>query len=118
MIGFAGRGATLQCRSKKIGLFCHGQTTAHFVSAPQCLHTRTPLKFAALRVTLTVALGYLFALPLPHLLSFDQRWGAAGLTLSAGIAGWLESVLLRRALHFCDRYFCLLRPRKDALLHE
>jgi putative peptidoglycan lipid II flippase len=60
--------------------------------------TRTPLNFAVVRVVLTVVLGYLFALPLPRLLGIDRRWGVAGLTLSAGIAGWLEFVLLRRAL--------------------
>jgi putative peptidoglycan lipid II flippase len=47
---------------------------------------------------LTVALGYFFALPLPRLLGIDQRWGVAGLTLSAGLAGWVEFALLRRAL--------------------
>ena len=61
--------------------------------------TRTPLKFAVIRVTLTLALGYVCALPLPRLLGLDQRWGTAGLTLSAGVAGWLEFLLLRRALH-------------------
>ena len=61
--------------------------------------TRTPLKFAVLRVALTLGLGYICALPLPRLLGIDQRWGTAGLTLSAGIAGWLEFLLLRRALH-------------------
>jgi putative peptidoglycan lipid II flippase len=60
--------------------------------------TRTPLKFAVIRVTLTFGLGYLCALPLPRLLGLDQRWGTAGLTLSAGIAGWLEFLLLRRAM--------------------
>jgi putative peptidoglycan lipid II flippase len=61
--------------------------------------TRTPLNFAVIRVSLTLVLGYLCALPLPRLLHIEQRWGAAGLTLSAGIAGWIEFVLLRRALH-------------------
>ena len=60
--------------------------------------TRTPLNFAVIRVGLTVALGYLCALPLPRLLGIDRRWGVAGLTLSAGIAGWVEFALLRRAL--------------------
>lgn len=60
--------------------------------------TRTPLNFAIIRVVLTVALGYLFALPLPRLLGIDRRWGVAGLTLSAGMAGWVEFALLRRAL--------------------
>jgi putative peptidoglycan lipid II flippase len=60
--------------------------------------TRTPLNFAIIRVVLTVALGYFFALPLPRLLRIDQHWGVAGLTLSAGLAGWVEFALLRRAL--------------------
>ena len=60
--------------------------------------TRTPLNFAIIRVVLTVVLGYLFALPLPRLLGIDPRWGVAGLTLSAGMAGWVEFALLRRAL--------------------
>ena len=51
------------------------------------------------RVALTVALGYLFALPLPRLLGVDRLWGVAGLTFSAGLAGWVEFALLRRALH-------------------
>jgi putative peptidoglycan lipid II flippase len=60
--------------------------------------TRTPLRFALLRVALTIGLGYGFALPLPRLVGLDPRWGAAGLTASAGIAGWIEFLLLRRAL--------------------
>jgi putative peptidoglycan lipid II flippase len=44
-------------------------------------------------------LGYLFALPLPRLLHIDPRWGVAGLTFSAGVAGWVEFALLRNALH-------------------
>jgi putative peptidoglycan lipid II flippase len=62
-------------------------------------NTRTPLKFALIRVTLTLSLGYLCALQLPRLIGVDPRWGTAGPTLSAGIAGWLEFLLLRRALH-------------------
>ncbi len=62
-------------------------------------NTRTPLKFAVVRVALTLALGYFCALPLPPMLGIDRRWGVAGLTLSAGIAGWVEFVLLRRSLH-------------------
>ena len=61
--------------------------------------TRTPLKYAILRVALTLGLGYLFALPLPRWIGIDQRWGVAGLTLSAGLAGWLEFSLLRHSLH-------------------
>ncbi len=60
--------------------------------------TRTPLNFAIIRVVLTVTLGYLCALPLPRLLHIDPHWGVAGLTFSAGIAGWVEFALLRRGL--------------------
>jgi putative peptidoglycan lipid II flippase len=61
--------------------------------------TRTPLRFAVIRVALTIVLGYLFAIPLPGLLGLEQRWGAAGLTVSAGVAGWVEFTMLRRALN-------------------
>lgn len=61
--------------------------------------TKTPLRFAIVRVVLTLSLGYLFALPLPRWLGIDTAWGVAGLTLSAGLAGWLEFSLLRRSLH-------------------
>ena len=71
-----------------------------YASTYYALHdTRTPLRFAVLRVALTIGLGYLFALPLPPALGLEPRWGAAGLTASAGIAGWVEFVLLRRALN-------------------
>lgn len=60
--------------------------------------TRTPLRFATVRVVLTTALGYLAALPLPRLLGIEPRWGVAGLTISAGIASWLEFTLLQRGL--------------------
>ena len=57
--------------------------------------TRTPLKFALVRVTLTLILGYLFAIPLPPLLGLAPKWGVAGLTTSAGLAAWVEFSLLR-----------------------
>jgi putative peptidoglycan lipid II flippase len=60
--------------------------------------TRTPLRYAIVRVALTSLLGYLFALPLPRLLGIDHKWGAAGLTISAGMAAWLENLLLRRGM--------------------
>lgn len=60
--------------------------------------TRTPLRFAILRVLLTMLLGYLAALPLPRLLGIEQRWGVAGLTISAGIASWVEFTLLQRGI--------------------
>jgi putative peptidoglycan lipid II flippase len=71
-----------------------------YSSTYYALHdTRTPLRFAIVRVALTTLLGYLFALPLPRLLGIDPKWGVAGLTASAGIAGWIEFALLRRSLN-------------------
>jgi putative peptidoglycan lipid II flippase len=61
--------------------------------------TRTPLRYALYRVGLTLALGYVCAMPLPHMLGIAQKWGVAGLTVSAGVAGWVEFALLRRALN-------------------
>jgi putative peptidoglycan lipid II flippase len=71
-----------------------------YASTYYALHdTKTPLRFAAIRVVLTVVLGYFCAIPLPGILGIDQRWGVAGLTASAGIAGWVEFLLLRRTLN-------------------
>jgi putative peptidoglycan lipid II flippase len=71
-----------------------------YSSAYYALHdTRTPLRFAIVRVFLTTVLGYLFAIPLPHLIGVNAHWGAAGLTASAGMAGWVEFMLLRSRLN-------------------
>ena len=61
--------------------------------------TRTPLRYAIVRVILTTALGYACAIPLPPLLGIAPRWGVAGLTISAGFASWVEFTLLRRTLN-------------------
>jgi putative peptidoglycan lipid II flippase len=61
--------------------------------------TRRPLNFAIIRVVLTTVLGYLFAILLPRWLGVAPAWGAAGLTASAGIAGWVEMLLLRWSLN-------------------
>jgi len=63
------------------------------------LDTRTPLRFAILRVILTTILGYLCAIPLPHMLGIESRWGVAGLTISAGVSAWVEFALLRHRLN-------------------
>jgi len=61
--------------------------------------TRTPLRYAILRVALTTVLGYVCALPIPRALGLPSMWGAAGLTASAGVAGWVEMLLLRSTLN-------------------
>ncbi|HLJ73419.1 MAG TPA: murein biosynthesis integral membrane protein MurJ [Thermoanaerobaculia bacterium] len=75
--------------------------------------TKTPLRFAMIRVALTGALGWIFAIPLRPLLLDGMRLahvplplihgtytplGAIALTATAGIAGWLEFMLLRWSL--------------------
>jgi putative peptidoglycan lipid II flippase len=75
--------------------------------------TKTPLRYAMIRVALTAALGWIFALPLRPLLiqilqfahvpiplvgGNTRAIGAIALTATAGIAGWLEFLLLRRGL--------------------
>jgi putative peptidoglycan lipid II flippase len=60
--------------------------------------TRTPFRCAAIRVLLGSTAGFLAARFGPGLAGIDTRWGLAGLTLASGLAGWVEFVLLRRAL--------------------
>ncbi len=81
-----------------IGLLASTQGRLYSSAFYALKDTRTPLNFAILRVTLTTVLGYLCALPLPHLLGVDPKWGACGLTASAGLSGWIEFLLLRQAL--------------------
>ena len=59
--------------------------------------TRTPLRFALLRVGLASLLGAASAMAAMRGL-WPAEWGTAGLTASAGLAGWLEFFLLERAL--------------------
>ena len=61
--------------------------------------TKTPLKFSIVRVILTTVLGYLMGLKIPAMLGLQAPWGTAGLTASAGIAGWVEFLLLRQSLN-------------------
>ena len=71
-----------------------------YASAFWALHdTRTPLRFAMARVAVGAGLGALFAFRGPVLLGVAPRLGLAGLTLGAGLAGWVEMLLLRRALN-------------------
>ena len=59
---------------------------------------QTPLRCALTRVAVTTGLGYMCAIPLPRWLGLPLLWGAAGLTASAGVAGWIEMFMLRRVL--------------------
>jgi putative peptidoglycan lipid II flippase len=61
--------------------------------------TRTPLRFAGLRVAIGTVLGYFCALRLPHAIGIEDRWGAAALTAASGAAGWIEFLLLRGTMN-------------------
>ena len=60
--------------------------------------TATPLRFALVRVGVGIALAYVLGIRTPVWLGIDTRFGTAGLTLAAGIAGWCEFALLRSGL--------------------
>ena len=81
-----------------VGLLAATQSRL-YTSVYFALHdTRTPLRFATIRVLLSIMLGYFAAVPLPGLLGLEARVGAAGITLAAGLAAWVEYLLLRRGL--------------------
>jgi putative peptidoglycan lipid II flippase len=81
-----------------VGLFASTQGRLYSSAFYALKDTRTPLRFAIVRVTLTTVLGYICAIPLPPLLGIDAKWGVAGLTASAGVSGWIEYLLLRSSL--------------------
>jgi putative peptidoglycan lipid II flippase len=78
-----------------VGLLATTMVELYNAAFYSLLDTRTPLRFAIVRVSLTLVLGYIFSIPLPPLLGIPQKWGVAGLTASAGISGWVEFTLLR-----------------------
>jgi putative peptidoglycan lipid II flippase len=88
-----------------IGLLASSMGRLYSSTFYALLDTRTPLKFAAVRVALTTVAGVFAALYLPNILHVDRKWGVAGLTASAGVAGWVEFYLLRRGL---SRYIGLV----------
>jgi putative peptidoglycan lipid II flippase len=61
--------------------------------------TRTPLRFALVRLAFTAVLGLASALLIPRAAGIAMQWGAVGLTASAGVAGWIEFHLLRRGMN-------------------
>ena len=68
-------------------------------SAFYALHdTRTPLRYAIIRVIITGGLGWVFAIPVRKAMGWPPVYGAAALTATAGVAGWVEFLLLRHGL--------------------
>ena len=80
-----------------IGLLATTQARLYSSAFYSLKDTRTPLHFALVRVFLTTALGWYCGLKLPGQLGLDARWGTAGLTASAGLAGWVEFLLLQES---------------------
>lgn len=60
--------------------------------------TKRPLRFAAARVSLGIALGYYAVQVLPGQLGLPQHLGAVFITVTTGVTAWLEMSLLRAAL--------------------
>jgi len=60
--------------------------------------TKTPLRFAAIRVALGAVLAWFLALRLPGLLGLPEHLGAVFLTATSGLVAWFESGMLRRML--------------------
>jgi putative peptidoglycan lipid II flippase len=60
--------------------------------------TRTPLKFALLRVSLGIALGYYAVRILPGQLGLPEHLGAVFITITTGATAWVEMLLMRGAL--------------------
>jgi putative peptidoglycan lipid II flippase len=58
-----------------------------YASTSYALHdTRTPLRFAIVRIIVATVLGYVLAVHAPAWIAVEPLWGAAGLTLSASVA--------------------------------
>ena len=60
--------------------------------------TKTPVRCASVRVGISVALSFVFALLLPRLLSWPERMGLIGLGFASAIGATTEFFLLRREL--------------------
>jgi putative peptidoglycan lipid II flippase len=60
--------------------------------------TRTPLRYAAIRLVLSAGLGFFAAVKLPGLLGLESIYGAVGITAAGGLVAWAEFMLLRSSL--------------------
>jgi putative peptidoglycan lipid II flippase len=82
-----------------VGLLASTMARLYSVAHYAIGDAKKPLRFAAVRLVVVTILGYICALILPPRLGIAPGWGAAGLTVSAGIAGWIEFALLRASLN-------------------
>jgi putative peptidoglycan lipid II flippase len=82
-----------------VGLLASTMARLYSVAHYAIGDAKKPLRFAAVRLVVVTVLGYVCALILPPKLGIAPGWGAAGLTVSAGVAGWIEFALLRASLN-------------------
>lgn len=82
-----------------IGLVASTQSRLYSVAHYAIGDTRTPLRFALIRLAFVTVLGWYCALRVPAVVGVAPIWGAAGLTASAGVSGWIEFGLLRRSFN-------------------
>ncbi|MCX8122669.1 MAG: murein biosynthesis integral membrane protein MurJ [Spirochaetes bacterium] len=60
--------------------------------------TKTPLKFAIIRVALASLLGFFASQYGPTLLGINKLYGTVGITAASGFSGWIEYKLLQTAI--------------------
>jgi len=82
-----------------IGLLATTMARLYSVAHYALGDTRRPLRYALVRLVLVTTLGYVCAVLVPPAIGIAREWGAAGLTASAGVAGWIEFLLLRRSIN-------------------
>jgi putative peptidoglycan lipid II flippase len=82
-----------------IGLLATTMARLYSVAHYALGDTRRPLRYALVRLVLVTTLGYICAILVPPAIGVAREWGAAGLTASAGVAGWVEFVLLRGSIN-------------------
>ena len=82
-----------------IGLLASTMARLYSVAHYAIGDTRSPLRYAVVRLIAVTTLGYVCAIVVPPRLGIAPEWGAAGLTASAGVAGWIEFALLRASLN-------------------
>ncbi len=61
--------------------------------------TRTPFRYACLRVALAAGLGWILAFPVRRWIGLSPNMGIIGLTVAAGLAAWVEFSLLRFSMN-------------------
>jgi putative peptidoglycan lipid II flippase len=82
-----------------IGLVASTQSRLYSVAHYALGDTKTPLRYALVRLAFVTTLGWYCALRIPGVLGIARIWGLAGLTASAGLSGWIEFTLLRRSFN-------------------